>query len=150
MMRRLAVLCSAVLLIGCARSEQQNAGTEGAQPAMISLADVAGTWNVSSMPEASDTVLVSYQMTATGDTTGWTVTFPGRAPIPMRGITVAGDSIVSDMGPYESMLRPGMMVSVHSVSRLENGKLVGHFTAHYQGAGADSVLNGRMEGMRAQ
>lgn len=149
-MRRLALLCGAVLLIGCARSEQQNAGAAGAPPAMLSLADVAGVWNVNSMAEASDSVLVSYQMTTTADTAGWAVTFPGREPIPVRGITVAGDSIVSDMGPYESVLRPGVMVSVHTVSRLENGKLVGHFTAHYAGGGADSVFNGRLQGVRAQ
>jgi hypothetical protein len=149
-MRRFAVLCGAALLIGCARGEKQNAGGEAAQPAAIMLADVAGTWNMTSMPESSDSVLVSYTMTATADTTGWTVTFAGRDPIPMRGVMAAGDSIVSDMGPYESMLRPGVMVSVHSVSRLQDGKLVGHFTAHYAGGGADTVLSGRMAGTRPE
>jgi len=149
-MRRVAVLLSAVLIIGCARSEQQGAGTEGAPPAAVALADVAGTWNVTSMPESSDSVLVSYQLTATADTTGWTMTFAGRDPIPMRGIVAAGDSIVADAGPYESALRPGVMVSVHSVSRLQDGKLVGHFTAHYQAGGPDSVLNGRLAGARGQ
>jgi hypothetical protein len=148
MMRTIAVLCTAVLLVGCAKSEKQ-AGA-GAEPAAIALADVAGTWNVSAMPAVGDSVLTTYQLTATADTTGWTITFPGRPPIPVRVAAVAGDSIVVEAGPYESVLRPGVMVSTHTVNRLQDGKLVGTFTAHYQSAAADSVLNGRQEGVRGQ
>jgi hypothetical protein len=148
MMRTIAVLCSAVLLVGCAKSEKQAGG--GAEPAAIALADVAGTWNVSAMPAVGDSVLTTYQLTATADTAGWTMKFASGLTVAARVAAVAGDSIVVEAGPYESVLRPGVMVSTRSVSRLSDGKLVGTFTAHYQTAGSDSVLNGRHEGVRAQ
>jgi hypothetical protein len=151
-MRRIGVLLSAVLVAGCARSEQQAEETaeQAAAPAAIALADLAGTWNVNSMSRETDSVLTTYTLVATADTTGWMVTFPGRQPLPARVVMVHADSVVVEVGPYESVLRPGMMVSTRSVSRLVDGKMVGLFEAHYQTATADSVLLGKHEGVRAQ
>lgn len=150
-MRTIAVLCSAVLLVGCAKSEQQaGEAAEAGQPAAMALADVAGTWNVTAMPAVGDSVLTTYQLTATADTAGWTMKFANGLTVAARVAAVAGDSIVVEAGPYESVLRPGVMVWTRSVSRLSDGKLVGTFTAHYQTTGADSVLNGRHEGVRGQ
>jgi hypothetical protein len=146
-MRHLAICCTVVVLAGCGRAEQQAAGDQAA--ASISLADVAGTWNVRTMAQGSDSVLVSFQMTAGGDTSGWSFNVPQRGPVPVRVVAVAGDSIVTDAGPYESVLRPGVQVSVHSVLRLQDGKLVGTSTARYSSSGADSVVTLRTEGTRA-
>jgi hypothetical protein len=41
-------------------------------------------------------------------------------------------------------------LSCHSVSRLQDGKLVGVTTAHYKTTGPDSVRQLRVEGTRAQ
>lgn len=136
-MRRLAMCCFVLVLAGCGKSEQQ-----------FSLADVAGRWAVRTMAQGSDSVLVSFEMAAGADTSGWAFHFPEREPVPVRVVAVAGDSVVTDAGPYASVLRPGVQVSVHSVLRLQDGKLVGTSVARYSSAGADSVVTLRTEGTR--
>jgi hypothetical protein len=154
-MRSLIFCCCVAVLAGCAKPEQQAAkdSTEaamaaGATPAPISLASLAGKWSVSATAAGSDSVLTSFEMVATGDASGWTFNFPGRAPVPLRVIAVEGDSIVTEAGPYESVLRNGVQVSVHTVMRLEDGKLIGDGVAHYSTTGADSVLSLHTEGTR--
>ena len=164
-MHRLAccsVLCAAILA-GCARSEDRTATdtaaaaldtaarttppTTPAAPTAISLADVAGTWNVRMMPENRDTTLATYVLNATSSTTGWTFSVPGRQPTPVRVIQVAGDSIVTETGPAESITRKGVQVTTRTVARLQGGRLVGISSARY--AGSDSTVRLRMEGTRA-
>jgi hypothetical protein len=155
---RAAVLAAplAAAAAGCAPSEDRTAtdtaaGTVAAAsaPGRISLADVAGRWRVRAMRENGDTALATYEVVATDNIAGWTMHFPDRPPIPMR-VTFGGDSIITQAGPYESVLRPGVRVIVHSVSRLRDGKLVGTFVAGYMTAAPDSVLRGRHEGTRIQ
>jgi hypothetical protein len=147
-MRLLALLCGITLIVGCAPREEQPAADTETAPAMVSLADFAGTWDVSGMAETGDSVIVTYELTATAEPDGWTVIFPGRDPIPMQIVLVDGDSVVSEMGPYESALRPGVPVTTRAVSRLEDGMLVGTFVARYDTDAADSVLHGRQHGSR--
>lgn len=90
------------------------------------------------MRQDSDSVVLTYEMTASADPTAWTITFPGSPPIPMRPMA-DGDSIVVDAGPYESVLRKGVQVTTHGAFRLVNGELHGTTTAHYQVKTADSV-----------
>jgi hypothetical protein len=154
--------CAAVVLVGCAKSEQQQAKdttteaaptstaapTPPAPPAAISLADVAGKWSMATMTEKGDSTLVKYELVATGDTTGWTFNFPKRKRVPAH-VAVGGDSIVIDAGPYESVLRKGVQVTTHGVARLQDGKLVGTTVARYATHGPDSLRNLRFEGTRA-
>lgn len=144
-MKRFAVLCCAALLVYCAPAEE-----EATMEATISLADVAGMWSMQAMPEMGDSVLVAYEMTATDNTEGWTVTFPGRDPMPVEVVAVEGDSIIVNLGEYQSALREGVMVSTWSVMRMEEGILTGTFVARYQTSEADSVLRGRARGMRIE
>jgi hypothetical protein len=147
-MRRLALCCCAVALAACAKPENKApAESAAAMPRPIALADVAGKWTVKAMNEAKDTTLVTYELTATADTSGWTTTFPGRPPIPMR-VSTLGSNIIADVGPYPSVLRKGVQVWTHSVLRLDNGKLVGTSMAHYTTTGADSVRRIMAEGTR--
>ena len=155
-MRSLTICCCVAILAGCAKPEQQvskdsTAGSfgAGATPAPISLSAFAGKWSMHSMAAGSDSVLVSYEMVASEDPSGWSFNFPKRAPVPIRVLATEGDSIVTEAGPYESMLRKGVQVTTHSVIRLQDGKLVGTTVAHYTTTGPDSVLNLRTEGTRA-
>ncbi|MGH7526834.1 MAG: hypothetical protein ACREMX_09020 [Gemmatimonadales bacterium] len=155
-MRRLALCCCAVVLAGCSKSKDQPpedamAGVTAAPPAAaaIALADVAGKWTVRLMPETGDTTLSTYEMVATGDTTGWAIHFPKRSPVPVRVVAMDGDSIVTEAGPFESVLRKGVQVTSRSVNRLQDGKLVSVITAHYKTKGPDSVLTLRSEATRA-
>ncbi|HET9515293.1 MAG TPA: hypothetical protein VFO95_15285 [Gemmatimonadales bacterium] len=117
-------------------------------PAPLALADLAGTWDMKSMAEGSDSVLVTFELMATADTTGWMQHFAGRDPIPMRVLAVAGDSVITETGPFESVLRPGVQVTTHSVMRLQDGRLVGTTIARYKTSGPDSVVRIRTEGTR--
>lgn len=145
-MRRLAMLGAVVLLVGCRKVDQQAAESTAAPS--IALADVAGRWAVRTMAQGSDSVLVSFEMAAGADTSGWAFHFPQREPVPVHVLAVDGDSIVTHAGPYASVLRPGVEVTVHSVLRLQEGKLVGTSVARYSSAGADSVINLRTEATR--
>src|SRR5918996_216934 len=110
----LAVVCG-ILLIGCAREEPAEEETmleDTTAMAGIALADVAGTWTVNATTETGQTV-PQYDLIATSDQSGWEIRFPDRDPIPVRVVEVAGDSIVVEAGPYESVLRAGVQVWTH-------------------------------------
>jgi hypothetical protein len=107
--------------------------------APISLKDVAGKYSVTNKYEGSDSTILSYEINATGDTTGWTLNFPNRKPIPIHIVSVAGDSIVTEAGPFESAIHKGVQVKVNTVYHSQNGKLVGRTVAHYAVKGPDSM-----------
>jgi len=158
-MHRITLCCCAVVLVGCNKPKEQPAAEAPAAapeaeaappaPAPIALADLAGKWNIRTMTESGDSTLLTFEMVASGDTTGWVFNFPKRKPVPVR-VSVGGDSIVLEAGPYESLLRKGVQVTTHTVERLQDGKLVGATTAHYKTSGADSVRQLRVEGTRAK
>ena len=98
---------------------------------------------------SGDTSATTYVLTAMAKTSGWSLTFPGRAPVAAR-VTVDGDSIMIAAGPYASVRRKGVQVTTNSVTRLQNGGLVGNTTAHYKVKSADSVLFLSTTGARAK
>jgi hypothetical protein len=141
-MRR-TVLFLAVLAIGCTAEKAPPPDTTPAasaappMPAPISLADVAGTWEGTIMPSGSDTVVALQTVTAMADTAGWSLTI-ANAKTPTKTqvvkptkVVAAGDSIVIEAGPFESVLRAGQKVTIHSIYRLQDGKLVGVIHATY-------------------
>lgn len=156
-MRSLALSCSIALLAACAKGEQEPApdttavGMEPAPTATISLADVAGRWNMTSTPESgADTTANQYILSAMSDTAGWTIIFPNRPqPVALRVVSVDGDSIVTEAGPFESVRRKGVQVTTRSVFRKDGDRLVGSTRARYASTGADTVLTLRVEGTRA-
>lgn len=148
-MRKMLLTLSAVGLVACGGGEEMPADEPAAAMATpLAFADLAGTWNMQTMGETSDSVLVTFTINATADANGWTMTFPGRDPIPLM-VAVDGDSLIMDAGPYASALRPdSAMTTLRSVSRLENGMLMGAFVAHYQTTMPDSVMRGRTHGTK--
>ena len=161
---RIALCCCAGVLAGCAKKDNAAVDSTSAMassttttttpaapaaPAPINLADVAGKWDMRSVPVSGDTTPTMFVLTATGTTSGWTITFPKRAPVPER-VVVAGDSIILEAGPYQSVRRKGVQVTTNGVLRLQNGSLVGSNTAHYKVKTADSVLTLTTTGTRAK
>jgi hypothetical protein len=99
------------------------------------------------MPQLGDSTLTTYELNATADPAGWMMTLPGRKPMPVK-VSVMGDSITTDVGPFKSVLRKDVQVTTHGVMRLRDGKLVGTTTAHYASKGPDSLRVLRQEGTR--
>jgi hypothetical protein len=126
-------------------TDELPADTLAAAPT-TSLADFAGTWDMRSVPVSGDTTATVYQSVVTAD--GWTLMLPDRDPI--EGVvTVSGDSVILDAGPYESVRREGLMVTTHAVYRLVGtDRLTGTVVAHYTTAESDSVLTLTTEGTR--
>ena len=151
-MRKFALLAALALVAGCAKKEAPPAPepppVAPPAPAPIDMSAVAGTWDMKTMATGSDSVLVSYTMTATANTSGWTLNFPKRKPVPLT-ITVSGDSIMGTSAPYESVLRKGVTVRTTSVYHLVNGQLKGAATAYYS-KGPDSVKALRSTGSKHQ
>lgn len=161
-MSRLALACSATLLVaGCAKSDQAAKDSAAAAaaaaaapaptpppPAAFSLADAAGKWQMRAVPESgTDTSATNFVLTATADTTGWIMTFPSGVKVPFH-IMVSGDSLIMKTGSFASQRRKNVKVSTDGAVRLQNGKLVGTTIAHYAKAGPDSVMRMHTEGTK--
>ncbi len=152
MIKRFVVL-AAVAVFACAKGEEAGtdsaAATPAAGPAPIDVASLAGKWTQVVRAEGNDSILVTSELNIGADVNSWTLTLPGRPVQPVR-VMVSGDSIMTEAGPYESVLRKGVQVTTYGVWRqVEANKLVGTTTARYTGAGADSVLRLRTEATRA-
>jgi hypothetical protein len=152
-MRRIVLSCCAIVLAGCAKPEQK-ASDDSATASLaagavtpISLSEIAGTWAVKATALSGEGTVVDFQMITTAETSGWSINFPGRQPLPVRVVAVEADSVVTEAGPYESVLRKGVQVTTTTVTRYQNGALVGTTTARYS-SGPDSVLHLRFEGTR--
>ena len=156
-MRHFAAWCCMAAATGCARSDKgaadtaasANAQATAQEPVTTSPPDVAGRWQMRAVPDSgtADTTATEYVLTATADTSGWTMTYPGRPPVSVR-VSIAGDRIITQAGPYESGRRKGVEVTSTGVLRLENGKLVGTRVGRYDTRGPDSVIRVRVEGTR--
>ena len=161
---RPALACCAFIIAACAKKENAavdsssvtastTSSTTMSPPTAtpINLADVAGKWNMRSAPASgTDTTATTYVLTATNNSSGWTITFPGRRPQPVQ-IVAEGDSIlISSPTPYASVRRKGVQVTTNGVLRLQNGDLVGTTTAHYNVKTADSVLTLNVTGARTK
>ncbi|HJP59117.1 MAG TPA: hypothetical protein VJ865_03940 [Gemmatimonadaceae bacterium] len=148
---RSAFACCAFFIAACAKKENAavdtssvvastTESTTNTAPTPINLADIAGKWNMRSVPSSGrDTTPTNYVLTATNSTTGWTITLPGRKPMAIQ-VVAEGDSVVTTSPEYASVRRKGVQVSTNGVLRLQNGDLVGQTMAHYRVKTADSVM----------
>jgi hypothetical protein len=157
-MRRfpLACCCCAAILVGCRKSQNQastdtttttssGAVASGEGRANVPFAAIAGKWTVRAMTRRGDSTILTYVLNMTSSGSGSTITFENRPPMAVN-VAVLGDNIVIDAGPYSSVLRKGVQVTMHTASHLQNGKLVGTGTWHYATSRPDSVLSFRIEG----
>jgi hypothetical protein len=144
-MRYTALVGCVLALAACTKKEAPPAAdtmaVAPAAPAM-SMASVAGMWNVNVMPVGKDTVVTSYVLNAT-DTTNWRFVFTGRTDtIPMRVTGMSGDTLISEAGPFPSSLRKGQQVSITTKSWLQDGKLMSSVAARYPGNDSTIMLRG--------
>src|SRR2546426_11096979 len=78
-----------------------------------------------------DSVVATWTMTVTADGKGWMMNLPNRAPIPARILASGGDSIVTEMGPYESGGRPGQMVTTRAPGHYKGDAVTGAPEGHH-------------------
>ena len=159
MSRFAPMLIGAVSFVACAKMDKAvdttaavvatPVGAAAAVPAApaIDLAQLEGTWHGKSMPERKDTVINTWTLVAPADTSKWVTTFRNGQKIPVHVVAVAGDSVVSQLGPYRSASFKGQMLSARLVSRLQNGKMVGVAEMRLVSK-PDSVARVRIEGTR--
>ena len=148
---------TALLVVACSKSEQAADTTKAAPaaaatpaPPAANLADFAGKWNVVATPvEGKDTTSTKYTLTATADTTGWMIAFPSGVTVPVQ-VSVSGDSLLQKTGQFSSQRRKNIKVWTEGSLRMQGGSITGMTTAHYAGAGADSVLHLKITGTKAQ
>lgn len=167
--KQAALACCVAALAGCARADTKGAvdstpvtpaaagSTSVAAPSSrsgiatttpISLADIAGSWHVRSVPEhGPDTSVIQYTLTTTRDSSGWKILYNNGLTVPLR-VSASGDSVITDAGPYQSARRRRLEVTAHAVFRHAGDRLVGRTIGHYKTRGADSVRAFRTEATR--
>lgn len=141
------LLAAGILTLGCAPAEKP--AEQPPPPAPINLADIAGEWAFGARDAVTDSTLLFYKIMATADTSGWMIELPGRKPMPMK-VMASGDSLMTDVGPYESVLRKGVQVSSHSVLRFADGRLAGMVMSTYKTAAGDSVARFNTDGTKTK
>lgn len=156
-MRLTALLGCAVVLVACTKkdaapvadtmSADTTAAAPAPPPAPMSLASMAGKWNVSIKPEGKDTVVTSYVLNTT-DSTHWSFTFPKGPKVDMKITGVSGDTVMTSTDWFASQLRKGQKVQTDSRTWMQDGKLMSKTVAHYKTPGPDSVVNLVGEGVK--
>ena len=140
-----AALLVAALLVACGPKEGADDAamdTTSTASALLTAADLAGTWNYEVRPMDSDSVITTGQSVFDGATVTQTAT--GGQPA-TGSVSISGDQVSTSVGPYSSALRPGVMVTTTGEYRMDAGRLVGNVTARYEGVTtADSVLQLRV------
>jgi hypothetical protein len=107
---------------------------------------LAGSWDATTMVGPKDSVVATYVMTVAPDGKSATIKFPNHDPIPAKVVAAAGDSVVTEAGPYPSVLRPGQTVTLlHSVGHIKGDTMTGTFEAHYSNG---DVVKGKTKAKR--
>lgn len=115
-------------------------------PVATQMPAVAGVWDAKTMVGPKDSVVVTEVLTMTANTKGWTMAFPGRTEaVAVRVMSSAGDSVVTESGPYASALRAGQTVSVRMVAHYKGDSMWGTAVATY---GSGDKVNLKMAATR--
>ncbi len=125
---------------GQAKTEAKQAGAPKAANA-ITWADLTGDWVGKSMRGNSDSVITEVTTTFGADKKVW-VKFPNRDPLPARMVSMGGDSVVVEVGPYDSITRAGHKVTTRMTSHVRDHKMHGTFSARFDDGAS---LTGRSE-----
>ena len=78
-----------------------------------------------------DSVVTTFVVTATTNAKGWTMKLPNRPTLPARVIAAGGDSVVTEVGPYSSVLRKGQRVTTRITGHYNGDTMTGTFEAKY-------------------
>jgi len=110
-------------------------------------AGIAGRWEGKSMMGAKDSVIATFVVTAKATAKGWTMKLQGRPTLPARVIAAGGDSVVTEIGPYSSILRKGQRVTTRTTGHYNGDTMTGTFEATF--ANGD-VVHGKTTATRTR
>ena len=113
----------------------------------ITLANIAGAWSIESTVKTSagkDTVVTSV-LVATPDGKSWVTHLAGRDPIATRVVAMGGDSVVTEAGPFPSVVRPGQTVTTQETLHFKGNAISGTIEARYSNG---QVVKGAIKGTR--
>jgi hypothetical protein len=147
-MRPVPYLLCVLLVAACGAAEQPPQAEPAADVGAYDIADYAGTWENVVTLDGVDTPIPS-TMSGNAAGTDWTMSLEGRPGIPLQ-VVVVGDSLISESAEYESILRPGVMVSVRTSSVLQDGVLLGNVVTDYRTAEGNQQVHGTLRGTRVQ
>ena len=107
-------------------------GAAAQQKMSMKMSDLAGVWDAKTMAGPKDSVVMTEVMTMTADGKGWTMWGAGRTDaVPVRVLSMAGDSVVTEDGPFPSALRTGQMVTVRTIAHFKGDSMWGTALATY-------------------
>jgi hypothetical protein len=108
----------------------------------------AGKWNGRATVGANDSVLIVFAFTIAPDGKSATMGFYNQDPIPAHIVAVGGDSMVTEAGPFQSVLKPWeSVISLLSVAHFKGDKMWGTFEAAYP---KGDPVQGRIEATRVK
>ena len=116
-----------------------------AQQPGLKLSDIAGVWRVQTMIGPSDSVVATLELTETVSDKRWSMVLADHPRVPVRVLTVGGDSVVWEAGPYPSTRRVGQTVVLRTVGHYKGGEMWGSFEATYS---VNGKVSGKVKGER--
>jgi hypothetical protein len=137
-MRR-ALRVSALVLAGYAAAANAQ---KPAQPQHTGMK--CSSWQTKTMVGPKDSVVTTSVLAATTDGKGWTLKLANGDSVPVRVIATGGDSMVTEAGPFPSVLRPGQTVTkLRTIGHFKGNQMTGTLEAHYS---SGDVFHGKLAG----
>ena len=112
-------------LIACGRAETPPADSAAMAPAMLTEADVAGSWSGNLMMEGSDSVIATWSDTC-GAGTCRLVTSTAPQDTVVFTYMIEGDSLRYSVGPHPDPTMGGTMVTDGGVARISGSQISGY------------------------
>ena len=111
-------------IVACGRAETPEADSAAAMPAMLTEADVAGTWTGTLMAEGSDSVLAHWTDVCGGGTCRLTTQESPNDTVTSTYV-IESDSVVGTSMAYAEPNAGGAMVTDHWVGRPSGNQVTG-------------------------
>src|SRR5436305_1662102 len=99
-----ALLVAALAGSAAAQAKKTPAPKAAAAAKAVTWEDLTGQWDGKAMRAKDDSSLTLTRMTFTADKKVF-LRFPGSTPVAVKVITMGGDSLVTEAGPYDSVTR---------------------------------------------